>query len=116
MGSSEHCICHLISAPEGVAEVSHEKMPAILLRVASLHLALWARLQAPRDAIVGLRNARPEEPDSNLSVATAAERLGVSKDYLYRHSKELPFTVRIGRRLLFSEKGLEKWNRQRRGR
>jgi excisionase family DNA binding protein len=59
---------------------------------------------------------RPESPgieDRNLSVREAATRLGLSTDYLYRN--KLPFTVRIGTRVLFSERGLERWNAQRKG-
>ena len=54
-------------------------------------------------------------PDENLSAQEAARRLGLSRDWLYRNAGELPFTVRIGRRLLFSARGLERWNRQRQG-
>jgi excisionase family DNA binding protein len=47
--------------------------------------------------------------DQLLSVDEAADRLGVSADYLYRHHKSLQFTRRVGRKLLFSAKGLEKY-------
>jgi predicted DNA-binding transcriptional regulator AlpA len=49
--------------------------------------------------------------DQNLSAEDAARRLGVSADWLYK--TKLPFKVKIGRRVLFSATGLEKWNRQR---
>jgi excisionase family DNA binding protein len=42
-----------------------------------------------------------------LAVNAAAERLGVSTDYLYRHQDEFPFTRRIGRKLLFSSLGID---------
>jgi predicted DNA-binding transcriptional regulator AlpA len=38
------------------------------------------------------------------------------RDWLYRQADTLPFTVRIGRSLGFSEQGIEKWLRQRAGR
>ena len=39
-----------------------------------------------------------------------AERLGTSMDWVYRHWKELPFTVKLSpRQLRFSEKGLEQY-------
>src|SRR5437867_10170188 len=45
--------------------------------------------------------------DRNLSAKEAARRLGVSLPYLYKHGAEYPFTVRIGKRVLFSARGLE---------
>ena len=48
------------------------------------------------------------EPDRNLSVREAAQRLGVSERYVYRHSQELP-AVRLGRRLVFSGRGLDRY-------
>jgi predicted DNA-binding transcriptional regulator AlpA len=39
-----------------------------------------------------------------------AERLGTSVDWVYRHWKEFPFTVKLSpRQLRFSEKGLERY-------
>jgi excisionase family DNA binding protein len=54
--------------------------------------------------------------DENLSVEEAARRLGVSRKYLYAHSRTLPFVVRVGSRLLFSSQGLAAWMKARRGR
>ena len=54
--------------------------------------------------------------DRLLSAKEAAAKLGTSQDWLYRHSKHLPFVLRIGRKVLFSEVGIEKFIRQRMGR
>jgi len=54
--------------------------------------------------------------DRLLDVEEAARKLGKSKDYLYRHAGDYPFTVRDGRSLRFSEQGIEKFIRQRVGR
>ena len=43
------------------------------------------------------------------------EKLGVKPDWLYRHHKDLPFTVRHGRLLRFSELGIEDYIRRRLG-
>jgi predicted DNA-binding transcriptional regulator AlpA len=44
-----------------------------------------------------------------------AERLGTSTDWVYRHWKELPFTVKLSpRQLRFSEKGFNQYLEQRR--
>jgi predicted DNA-binding transcriptional regulator AlpA len=62
------------------------------------------------------KNARDGAQDRNLDVLEAAARLGVSKSWLYRHASKLPFVVRLGSRLLFSARGLDKWNQQQVGR
>jgi excisionase family DNA binding protein len=62
---------------------------------------LNAHLQAPST-----------DTDRLLSIEEASERLGVSKDYLYRHGKELPCMRRMGRKLLFSSLGIDKHIRQ----
>jgi excisionase family DNA binding protein len=54
--------------------------------------------------------------DRLLNVKEAAEKLCVTKDYLYRNSSKLPFTVRMGGKLRFSEAGIERYIRQRMGR
>ena len=58
----------------------------------------------------------PEAGDRLLSTQEAAAKLGTSTDYLYRHSSKLPFTVRLGRKVLFSEAGIERYIRARMGR
>lgn len=53
-------------------------------------------------------------PDRLLTVAEAAERLGVDRRWLYRRADKLPFTKKIGPGTLrFSEKGLAKWMERR---
>jgi predicted DNA-binding transcriptional regulator AlpA len=53
--------------------------------------------------------------DRLLNVAEAAVKLGVKPDWLYRHHKDLRFTVRHGRLLRFSELGIEDYIRRRLG-
>jgi predicted DNA-binding transcriptional regulator AlpA len=50
-------------------------------------------------------NGRPA--DRLLDLDDAAERLNVSSSWLYRRSSKLPFVVRNGRKLAFSERGIE---------
>ena len=59
---------------------------------------------------------RSADGDRLLNVEEAARKLGKSKDYLYRHAADYPFTVRDGHSLRFSEQGIEKFIRQRVGR
>src|SRR5258706_505556 len=53
-----------------------------------------------------------QDHDENLNAAEAARRLGISRDWLYKNRGRLPFAVRLGRRVVFSARGLERWNRQ----
>jgi excisionase family DNA binding protein len=57
-----------------------------------------------------------EELDDHLmTVAEVAVRLGVTKDWIYHHRKELPFAVKLGRRVLrFSAVKLERYLEARR--
>ena len=56
-----------------------------------------------------------QRPDRLLNVNQAAEKLCVKRDWLYRHHPDLPFRVRHGRLLRFSELGIEDYIRKRRG-
>ena len=48
-----------------------------------------------------------------VSARVAAQKLGRSPDWLYRHGSELPFVVRDGRLLRFSEQGIEEYIKRR---
>jgi excisionase family DNA binding protein len=58
----------------------------------------------------GIQEKPVEGPDVNVDVGEASRLLGVSKRFLYRAAPRLPFARRLGRRLLFSRTGLERWN------
>lgn len=84
------------------------ELPGLIGQLEGAKAAAWARLAgAPQGPE---RNAKKPD-DRNLDVAEAASRLGISRDWLYRNAGRLPFAVRIGRRVLFSANGLERWNR-----
>lgn len=53
--------------------------------------------------------ARPTESRIALTVAEAAETLGVSRDTFERHVMPELSLVRVGRRLLVPKKELERW-------
>ena len=53
--------------------------------------------------------------DRLLTAKQAGEWLGRSEDVVYRHADQFPFTVRDGRQVRFSEKGIERYIRQRMG-
>jgi len=94
-----------------IADMPAAKLPALVAALSARVAAATSRLleALPLSESTGLAKAFEE----NLPVEEAARRLGMSKDWLYRHAEELPFANRIGRRLLFSARGLERWLRQR---
>ena len=50
------------------------------------------------------------EEDRLLSIDEVAERLSVSKDWIYRNGKQLGFTKKLGPKMVrYSEAGLQKW-------
>jgi hypothetical protein len=101
----------LAAHPEMVAELRVELAEALLARCHTLEGALFARLLAART------NGGPvaSEEDRLLAAADAAERLATTEDWLYRHARELPFTVRSGRQLRFSSRGIERYIREKQG-
>jgi excisionase family DNA binding protein len=78
----------------------NEDLPRLLGDLAEISATASARLASP---VVEAR------PDEMLDVEEAARRMGFSKDYLYRHQRKFPFARKIGRKLLFSSVGLEKF-------
>ena len=50
------------------------------------------------------------ETDRMLTAEEAAEMLSMSTDWLYRNAKKLPFTRKLGPKMLrFSQQGIVKW-------
>jgi excisionase family DNA binding protein len=89
--------------------VSAASIPALLCQLGALQGILAARLAAAEPAPTVTQ-------DSLLTVQEASVRLGLSCDWLYRKSRQLPFTVRVGRHLRFSSSGIDRYIRQREGR
>jgi excisionase family DNA binding protein len=88
-------------------EIPTDELPSFLGEIEEIRCTALARLTAPA-------HSPCSEPDQLLSIADAALRLNVSRDYLYRH-KELPFTCHMGRKVLFSSSGIDKHIRQQEG-
>lgn len=97
----------LLERLRGVArELPAGELPNFIGELEAVKATAWARLASPSPSA--------QEHDELLEVEVAAQRLGVSKDFLYRHSREYPFTRKLGRKLLFSALGIEKHIRQQR--
>ena len=100
----------LVEDPRRLATVPPSRIPALLSQLSALQGAMAARLiSADRDETVSTE-------DTLLTVDQAAERLGVSTDWLFRRSRTLPFVVRLGRHLRFSNRGIDRYLRNRTGR
>jgi len=84
---------------KAVRELPADELPALIGQLETAKATAWARLTAQAPQL---------EHDELLGVAEAARRLGVSPDYLYRHSEDYTFTRRQGRKLLFSAQGIDK--------
>ena len=80
---------------DAARDLPAEELPDLIGELEAIKATAWARLTAPALAT--------QEHDELLDVETAAERLGVSRDYR-----------RQGRKLLFSALGVDKHIRQQR--
>jgi excisionase family DNA binding protein len=101
----------LAADPRKAATLSPDAARAVTMRCAAV-LAAVASVSTPLAP-------QPRDDDEDgllLTTEEAAQRLGVSQDWLYRRAATLPFTVRLGRSLRFSIRGLERYIRQREGR
>jgi len=98
--------------PSQVARLTAHEAAAALVEVATIQAALVARLQVASPSATRNETAKDGRL---LTPVQAAERLGVTVRWLYRHADQLPFTRRLGRKTVrFLESGLERHIRERR--
>lgn len=102
----------LAADPTRAATLPPAALQGLLCRCLTLQTALMGALLTASARMAGAST----EPDSLLGVAAAATRLGMSRDWLYRHARRLPFTVRNGRLLRFSSHGITRYIHARQGR
>jgi excisionase family DNA binding protein len=103
---------------EGVAassEVAKGLPPEVMAQLAEKCLLTLAALVAQVPLMLAAPHGPMEpSPDELLTPAQAAERLHISRDWLYDHARRLPFAVKLGpKQLRFSRAGLEQWLRRR---
>jgi len=89
---------------EAVKELPVPDLPAFMGKLEEVRFTAQLRLTSPIPI---------PAPESLLDVTEAAKRLGMSENYLYRHSDKYAFTRREGRKLLFSSSGIDAYIRQR---
>ena len=92
----------LQSALNAARQLPREELPRLLGELEEIRYTAIARL-APAPSV--------PQPDQLLDVDEAADRLGISKDYLYRNHSKFPFTRRMGRSLRFSTCGIEEYTK-----
>jgi predicted DNA-binding transcriptional regulator AlpA len=92
---------------DSLPRIAREHLPELYGELELVRATVWQRLSAPA--------AAPVSHDELLDVAQASERLGCSRDYLYRHHHKFPFTRRMGRKLVFSSLEIDRYIKTRRG-
>jgi excisionase family DNA binding protein len=99
----------IVSDPARLREVDPQYLPILLTQLGALQVALASRLIPTTKTVEA-------HTDALLTVHQAAERLCVSPDWLYRRTRSLPFVVRVGRHVRFSDHGIDRFIRGRIGR
>lgn len=101
-------LAELLSDPARVLALPNEAIAELRGQIAKLDTLLLCRLFAGSEAPPGASG------DRLLAAAEAAQKLGTTEDWLYRHANTLPFVVRVGKKQLrFSETGIERYIHQR---
>jgi len=80
-----------------------EELPEFLGELEHVRVTALARITTPA----------VERLDELLDVEETARRMNVSTNYLYHAHRTLPFARRVGRKLLFSSRGLDSYLRKR---
>jgi excisionase family DNA binding protein len=96
----------LEAALAAVRTIPAEELVSFIGELEQIRASAWARLLTPPP---------PPQHDELLDVEAAAQRLGVSTDYVYHHAGSFPFTRRQGRKLLFSTLEIDTYLRTKRG-
>jgi len=79
-----------------------DSTPAFTLTVEQLRELIREEVQAAR--------APQQDADRLLSAQEAATLMSMSEDWLYRNARKLPFTRKLGPKMLrFSQRGIIKW-------
>ena len=96
----------ILADPGRINALAVEEAALLLAQVAAIQANLAVRVTSACQTVSASR--RPED-DRPISVDDAAERLGVTPRWLYRHAERLPFSRPLSRKALrFSELGLKR--------
>jgi predicted DNA-binding transcriptional regulator AlpA len=101
------------SNPERATALPAGTLQGLLCRCLTVQTALMGALLAASGHTTEV--TEDPTPDTLLDVTEAAKRLATTRDWLYRHAKQMPFTVRNGRQLRFNAAGIARYIREREG-
>src|SRR6266852_4519898 len=88
----------LLDDPARISALPRDAIADLRGQIAKLDTLLLSRLLAAGEAQTG------PDGDRLLTTAEAAQKLGATEDWLYRHANTLPFAVHLGKKhLRFSE-------------
>lgn len=90
----------LQSVLASLRQMPAEQLPELLGELEVVRATAMMRLTSP--PVVN-------QHDSLLSIEDAANRLGMSVKWLYANHPELPFARKQGKRILFSERGIDQY-------
>jgi predicted DNA-binding transcriptional regulator AlpA len=97
----------IVEDPKRIDELEEQKIPFLMTQLATVQTNLACRMIKA----ISCQNGE----DRILTLDEAAMKLNVSRSWLYRRSKKLSFVVRTGRKVGFSDKGLQEFIRQKQG-
>lgn len=93
-----------------VQAATPEQCPALLGQLEALKASLWLKMTT------GAPAGSSSQDDQLLTAEEVADRLRVTKAFVYRNAHSYPFTIHQGRYVRFSKAGLERYLTQRQGR
>lgn len=96
----------LLADPHALHTVQSTDIPMLAASIAERQM----RLAALSSGLIALQSAPAvHESDEMLELAPAAKLLGMSESWLQKRGKKLPFQKKIGGRVKFSRRGIDRW-------
>ena len=113
VGQLSPSLASLVANPSSASEVPVDRIPALVAELASEQSALSA-LQGALTTRLSILQAhatvQSEAVDRLLTVEEVARTLGVTKRWVQRRARRLPFARRISEHAIrYSESGLRRW-------
>jgi predicted DNA-binding transcriptional regulator AlpA len=113
VGQFAPSVASLVANPSSVSEIPLDKIPALVAELASEQSALSALQGALTTRLLvsqASAEVRAESTDRLLTAEEVASTLGVTKRWVQRRARRLPFARRISDHAIrYSECGLKRW-------
>ena len=88
---------------QAVEHATPDQCPRLMGCLEQLKASLWLRMTTQPS------HPAPMQTDCLLTADEVAQRLNVTKEYVYKNASRYPFTVREGRYVRFSQNGLSRY-------